>query len=357
MTAQLTLKRQHFTRVSRRDVERARKNPDALAKLLSSPNRRRTGLGIYWHAVPYLLTNKPTRLDEPYRWFVEGGETLGTNEAGDIRYLSPAQTKELASALENESPDDLGQLTFDEAEMDRQNVYPSHWVRWRDNDHLGTMRELYSYVRELVTSSTNTDGLLIHLDTETLEDEPVEFDVASPEPEDDGVPAPASPLGTLLYRGAERTYHASDASKHPKATAEALAAIDSEMRALGYSVVGDFTMSDDAGDTLRCFVSDDRTVIAIKYISSYAIGGYRFFSKLEDDALVVSSDAFIREFRKVNYFADLLQNHPAAALHDAVVKRRRKLQQHHGAPVSFDADVVTAAQIWDDQNTRLANAR
>jgi hypothetical protein len=129
------------------------------------------------------------------------------------------------------------------------------------------------------------------------------------------------------------------------------------MKALGYSVVGDFTMSDDPGDTLRCFISDDRTVIAIKYISAYAVGGYRFFSKLENDALVVSSDAFIREFRKVKYFADLLQNHPAAALHEAVLKRRTRLKQHHGAPARFDADVVTAARLWDDQNTRLAKVR
>jgi hypothetical protein len=149
---ELTLKRQTFTDVSREDIERARGNPEAFLELTSGPARWRTSIDIYWHVVPYLLTGLPENMNEPYCWFIEGGEIVGANEAGDIRYLSPRQVKVLAAALENETPDELGELTFDEAKMDQLNIYPARWVRWSEtSDHLGTVRELYSYLREMIT--------------------------------------------------------------------------------------------------------------------------------------------------------------------------------------------------------------
>jgi hypothetical protein len=265
MTLRLTLKRQSFTQVSPEEVERARTAPDVLKDLVSSPNRRRTGLDIYWHAVPYLLTGLPQNIDEPYRWFMEGGEILGKNDAGDIRYLSPRQAMKLAAALEDEPPDELGQLAFDEAKMDRLGIYPSRWVAWSDSDHLGTMRELYSYMRELISSSKQT-GLLIHLDEETIDDDVSEPTAAVPQA--DASPA-ATLSGKLLLKGEEdNRYHQADASTHPKATATILRDIQSEMKRTGYSVTGDFTTSSAPGDTICCFISDDRTVIAIKYIST-----------------------------------------------------------------------------------------
>src|SRR5262249_24336191 len=95
MTPQLILKRQSFTQVAPKEVDRARTAPDVLKDLLSSPNRRRSSLDMYWHAVPYLLTGLSQNMDEPYRWFIESGEILGQNDAGDIRYLSPSQAMEL----------------------------------------------------------------------------------------------------------------------------------------------------------------------------------------------------------------------------------------------------------------------
>jgi hypothetical protein len=63
-------------------------------------------------------------------------------------------------------------------------------------------------------------------------------------------------------------YHESDASKHPKASTEILRDIDAEMKASGYSVIGDFATSENPDHTIRCYISEDRTVIAIKYISA-----------------------------------------------------------------------------------------
>ena len=357
MPQQLTLKRQTFTDVSRDDIERARGNPESLSELISGPARWRTSLDIYWHAVPYLLTGLPENMNEPYCWFIEGGEIVGANEAGDIRYLSPAQVRVLAAALENETPDELGELTFDEAKMDRHNIYPARWVRWSEtSDHLGTVRELYSYLREMITQRMNGSGLLIHFEAYTIEDDDPEPEARTAQPPPDS--STGGTLGRLLFTGVEdNRYHEADASKHPKASSEILRDIDAEMKAIGYSVTGDFTTSDNPDHTIRCYISDDRTVIAIKYISAYAVGGYRFYSKLEDGSLVVSSDAFIREFKKAGYFADFLQNQPPTALHAAVLARRAKLEKTRGKAVPFDADLVTAARLWEEQRTRLEGVR
>jgi hypothetical protein len=297
-------------------------------------------------------------MNEPYCWFLEGGEIVGANDAGDIRYLSPAQVRVLAAALENETPDELGELTFDETKMDRHNIYPSRWVRWSEtSDHLGTLRELYSYLREMITQRMQASGLLIHFEAYTIEDD----DDPGPEaPTAQEPPASATggPLGKLLFTGVEdNRYHEADASKHPKASTETLRFIDAEMRTIGYSVTGDFTTSENPDHTIRCYIAADRLVIAIKYISAHAVGGYRFYSKLEDGSLVVSSDAFIREFKKAGYFADFLQNQPPAALHAAVLARRAKLEKKRGKAVPFDADLVTAARLWEEQRTRLEGAR
>ena len=64
MTKQLTLKLQHFSEVMPKDVAALRSDAAALAKFLESPNVSRTGLGVYWHVVPYLMegiaTTSPT---------------------------------------------------------------------------------------------------------------------------------------------------------------------------------------------------------------------------------------------------------------------------------------------------------
>jgi hypothetical protein len=357
MARQLTLKRQTFTDVSRQDIERARGNPETLSELISGPARWRTSLDVYWHVVPYLLTGLPQNMNEPYCWFIEGGEIVGANEAGDIRYLSPAHVMVLAAALENETPDELGELTFDEAEMDRHNIYPGRWVRWSEtSDHLGTVRELYSYLREMITQRMQASGLLIHFEDYTIEDD-------DPEPEAPGTPptldsATGGPPGKPLFTGVEdNRYHEADASKHPKVSTEILRDIDAEMKASGYSVTGDFTTSENPDHTIRCYISDDRTVIAIKYISAHAVGGYRFYSKLDDGSLVVSSDAFIREVKKAGYFADFLQNQPPAALHAALLARRAKLEKKRGKAIVFADDLVTAANMWEEQRTRLEGVR
>lgn len=129
------------------------------------------------------------------------------------------------------------------------------------------------------------------------------------------------------------------------------------MRKLEYDLLGAFAVSDEPTDTIRAYLSRDRTVVAIQYLSALAVGGTQFLCRLEGDALVVASNAFVLEFKKAGYFAEFLQNVEPAALHAAVLTRRVKLAEKHGRPVTLAADLESAARLWEEQRTRLATRR
>jgi len=173
MSPTVTLKLQHWSHASPKQAAELRSSAPAVAEFLKSDRVPRVGLGVYWHAVPYLIEGIPTNLDEPYRWFVEGGEIIGTNDAGDVRYLSPTQVASLSRALKEEDPDELGYGNWDESKMDRLGIYPRRWVHdGRDADHLGTVRELYSYVRSHIEAATKKKvGVVIHLTSEVVTDD------------------------------------------------------------------------------------------------------------------------------------------------------------------------------------------
>lgn len=117
----------------------------------SRPQTEETGLGIYWHGVQYLLAGRAQGVRGPLAWFTTGGENVSRTPAGPARYLSPEQVREWAAALAEEPPDELGDGVYDPPAMDRDGVYSGTWVRDAKNtDPLGTMRELYSYLREFV---------------------------------------------------------------------------------------------------------------------------------------------------------------------------------------------------------------
>jgi hypothetical protein len=346
-----TIRLQHYSQVSPRQVAKLRADPSALAGFLKSPDVYRNGLGMYWHAVPYLLTGVARDQDEPYCFFMKGGETIGRNEAGDVRYLSPGQVAALAGVLKEEPPDELGLGMYDEAAMDRHEIYPARWVRTGDNDHLGTIRELYSYVRDMVAKTRKQMlGLIVHFETEPYDD-------TAPEPP--RVPAAPEtareaprPSGEVFFTGEPgRAYFKADAAAHPSGKPEALRAIDAAMDRASMRHVGDMITPDDPTDVLRSFVSEDHTVVAILYLSDYGVGGYRFYSRLPD-ALVASSNTFIVEMKKFGFFADSLQGAEPARLHEAVVARRQKLEKKHGTAVVFEPTLAAVAGAWEEQHVR-----
>jgi hypothetical protein len=169
------------------DAFRLRASPTALAKLL----RRKTGrssLGRYWHGVQYLLAEGAKDVREPLLWLTGGGEVLGRNEFGEVRYLAPDQVARLAKAFADESPDELGHGVYDEAEMDTAGVYPRCWERLaRTYDPLGTLRELFSYARTFFEARLKDRKSVVLFHAE----EPQEFDedddeeiAAGPQPQD-----------------------------------------------------------------------------------------------------------------------------------------------------------------------------
>jgi hypothetical protein len=96
----------------------------------------------------YLFAEGAKDIREPVLWLTTGGEVLGRNEFGEVRYLAPDPAALLAKAFADESPDELGHGVYDEAEMDTAGVYPRFWERLvRTYDPLGKLRELFSYAR------------------------------------------------------------------------------------------------------------------------------------------------------------------------------------------------------------------
>ena len=204
MTSTIPLREQYWSHASPADAARLRDDGGALKEFLGWGDVPRTSVGMYWHVLPYLMEGIPGGYDEPYRWFIEGGEVLGSNETGDVRYLAPAQAERLNEALEGEEPDELGYGVWDEAKMDQRGVYPQRWVQLgEDSDHLGSVRELFSYLREHVAAAAkNGQGLVIHL----AEGMSLEFDDAPRAPAAQAAPAPpAAPTGELLLTGPDRS--------------------------------------------------------------------------------------------------------------------------------------------------------
>jgi len=359
MSPTVTLNLQHWSHASPKQAAELRSSPAALAEFLRSDQVPMVGLGVYWHAVPYLIEGIPTNLDEPYRWFVEGGEIIGTNDAGDVRYLSPTQVASLSRALKEEDPDELGYGNWDESKMDRLGIYPRRWVHdGQDADQLGTIRELYSYVRSHVDAATKKKvGVVIHLTSEVVTDDD---DIASSGTNRESVVASAAtptssrPPGDLVLAGKSgRTYYRADASKHPRGTPKLLQDADSAMAKAGLHLVGDCTPGSSPGDTIRIYLSGDHTVVAIFYLSEHAVGGYQLFSQLKEDALVSASNAFVVQVTKRRFFAEFLQNVDPTTLHTALLARRAKLVKKHGEPVALAPTLEACVGVWEGHFARL----
>jgi Domain of unknown function (DUF1877) len=352
MTKQVTLKHQHFSEVMPKHVAALRSGAAALTAFLESPNISRTSLGVYWHVVPYLMEGIAKGYDEPYRWFIEGGEVIGRTAAGDVRYLTPDQVALLNEKLQNEEPDELGYDDFDENKLDAKGIYPTRWARDGENaDLLGSIRESYSYVREHIAALTKEKaGVVIHLTEDTITDED---DAAPALPADPPPEPPPRPLGDLVLKGSGgRTYHRADATEHPLGTPDVLGRADAAMAKAGLHWVGDFTPGATPGDTIRTYMSDDGTVAAIFYLSK-RVGGFQLFSNLSGDAMVSASSAFLLEVKKHKFFAEFLQNKDPETLNTALLARRAKLEKKHGKPVPIDRRLEATVGVWEAYIHRL----
>lgn len=341
-------KHARFVAFTADEAARLRRDPDALAQLLGE-NREEAGLGVYWHGVQYLLAGRAKGVRGPFAWFTSGGAKLGRTTGGPVRYLSPKQVSELAKALADETPDDLGDGIFDEAAMDAAGVYPGTWVRsGKDYDALGTMRELYAYVQEfLMKQSSAGKGVLVVLslepapDLEETEEEQKEPVAAKPEP---GVPAE-----DLILAGAEgrRYVRAPSSTKAP--TPPVAQALDTTLAGLGYRPLGDLVILPLLADGIvRIYRSADETVTVAAIIGSGKVASTTFFSPLANNALVVASDALVLDKTKRKLFSTTKSAGTPAQLDAALRERRSTLEKKHGAPVPSPATLESACAIWED---------
>lgn len=357
MARDVIFKYQYLTGISAAQVARLRSSPAELSKFLA----KNPGLGLnrYWQAIPYLITGRATGLKAPLRWFTGGGEVLGRNDAGPIRYLSPDRVARLADALADEPPDELGHTQYDEPAMDEAGVYPGRWVQdGEDFDQLGTIRELYSYVRDFLVACKRDRKGVVFCQKEEVAFTEEEHDASSAAPRAPGppAPAPAQPVGAVVLIGDEgRWYTRADASAHPKATPKMLRDADAATAKLGYRHVGDFAA--EGTDVLRAYVSEDGTVVAIAYFSDLGLGSWTLLGRLEGEALVLASDAFTQEVKKVKLFGLSLSKAKPAALHASVLERRASLAKSHGAPVVLESNLRSAAHAWDSYGLKLRIGR
>jgi len=192
-------------------------------------------------------------------------------------------------------------------------------------------------------------GVIIYLKEELAFTE--EEDEATPPTPAPPAPAPVQPPGDIVLVGADgRHFTRSDASAHPNATRKMVREADAATARLGYRHVGDFAAS--GLDVLRAYMSEDRTVVAIAYFSDRGLGSWTFLAPLQGGALVVASDAFTQEIRKVELFGATLSRANPATLHASVLERRAPLGRSHGAPVVLEPNLAAAAGVWDSYGAK-----
>jgi len=348
------LKHAKYVAVTPAAAARLGRDPDYLIKIVTDSKTEETGLGIYWHGVQYLLAGRAQGVRGPLAWFTTGGKKVSRTPAGPVRYLSPEQVREWAAALAEEPPDELGDGVYDLPAMDRDGVYPGTWVRDGENtDPLGTMRELYSYLREFVIRQGKArKGVLVVM---TFKAAPVvedEGEEAGPEggteaeaEEVEPEPAPKVVPTDLILEGAEgRLYERAQA---PPPTA-ATASHDAELASLGYQPLGDLRILPLLADGIvRIYRSQDGTVTAAAVIGYGRVASTTFFSLLAKDALVVASDALVIDKTKRRLFSKVVSRGTPAQLDAALRERRAGLEKKFGAPVTPEATLASAAEIWE----------
>jgi hypothetical protein len=143
-------------------------SPEALAAFLARPAQ--LDLYLFWHAITYLLTGAADGGKEPLCYLVHGGESLGRNDAGPVRYLTPEQVARFSDAIAGVSPDDFGEELYDLEAMDAEGIYPERWREDGDeNDMLGDIRELYSYLQGYLRDAASRGvGTVVSYETTEL---------------------------------------------------------------------------------------------------------------------------------------------------------------------------------------------
>jgi hypothetical protein len=334
----------HFVAVTPARAAQLRRDPSAVAAVREG-TREEVSLAHYWHGVQYLLAGRAKGVRGPLAWLTGGGEELGRTPAGPVRYLTPDQVKQLAAALADVEPDDLGDDVYDEAAMDAAAVYPGRWVRSGETfDPLGTMRELYSYARTFLAKQAKAKhGVVIVTTLEPMPDLDEDDGAGARPPASAPAPtsaAPASPGAALLSGANGRRYDRLDGKPQPR--------LDEAFARLGYRPLGDLAIQPVLADSaVRTYRADDGKAVAACVMKGDQAASTTFLALLAKGAVLVVSDAFVLEKPKKRVFATMLSKANPAELEATLRKRREELEKAQGAPVVVPPELVSAAKAWE----------
>lgn len=121
-----------------------------------------------WHGVHYLLTGTAWEGEPPLNFVVEGGADLDYDGPWNSspRIFTPAETREIATALARVSDDEL-RRRFNPAEMMQLEIYPEIWDREPDGteDPIGYVMSAIEDVRATVNEAVQRGwGLVVTVD-------------------------------------------------------------------------------------------------------------------------------------------------------------------------------------------------
>ena len=337
------LRHAHFVAVTPARADRLRSDPSTVTRLREG-KREEAGLDRYWHGVQYLLAGRAKSVRGSLAWLTGGGERLGRAPGGPVRYLSPEQVKQLSTALADVEPDDLGDDSYDEAAMDAAGVYPGGWARSGQTfDQLGTMRELYSYLRTFLARQAGAGNGVAIVTSLAPDDDDDEVTAAAP-PAAAGAPSPevpASATAVLLSGASGRRYDRVEGKPQSK--------LDETFARLGYRPLGDMAILPVLSDrVVRAYRADDgKAVAACVLKGDGSVASTTFLALLAKDAVLVVSDAFVLEKVKKRVFATMMSQAKPADLDTVLRERRAALEAKQGAPVVLPPELGSAAKAWE----------
>ena len=334
----------HFVAVTPARAAQLRRDPSALTGLRDGA-REETSLGHYWHGVQYLLAGRVTGVRGPAAWLASGGDELGSVPGGPVRYLSPDKVRKLAALFADTEPDDLGDDVYDEAAMDVAGVHPGRWVRRGETfDQLGTMRELYSYVRSFMArqaAAGNGVAIVTTLEPAPDDEEKETPAAAPPAPPVRSAEPPLSSQGAVLLTGAK-------GRRYERAEGRPQEALDQTLASLGYRPLGDMAILPVLeGGVVRTYRADDGRAVAACIIGPERVASTTFLALLGKDTVLVVSDAFVLEKVKKRVFATTMSRGTPAELDATMRERRAALEKKHGAAVVMPPELVSAAKAWE----------
>jgi len=157
----------NFLRVSPSKLSELQQQPDGIEALLYPEseeigNERHLDLDKAWHIIHFLLAGEAWGGRQPLGNAICGGTELGDVDVGygPARFLTPAQVREVASALSDVSSTELWSR-FDATAASGAQIYPAgSWTKEDGEyveDHFEKLKEFYA------AAAQNNEAVLLYI--------------------------------------------------------------------------------------------------------------------------------------------------------------------------------------------------